>query len=253
MFQQILGVKKFEHQILFNALMVRLLIYLMDANLNILLFISKARFSWWTSCSNSSWTRWSNAARHRNGAQQKVDAKICAQGNGIALHWRAEVVDKSSDGESWIAASVERVDGFQVQSWNEEKIQPQVSWKRLKGRQWSRLLDQQCCLAFHSNSAISIQRGFVEPFSTWFSPLINIKEISWTSQKCFATPKQKKIFYSFRNLISRFNLFVTLSFIDFQPITINLQFLYIFHRFSFSLLSQKKTWKTKILLQKIFR
>lgn len=102
-------------------------------------------------------------------------------------------------------------------------------------------------LAFHSNSAISIQHGFVEPFSPWFSPLINIKEISWTSQKCFATPKQKKIFYSFRNLISRFNLFVTLSFIDFQPITINLQFLYIFHRFSFSPFSQKKTWKTKIV------
>jgi len=84
MFQQILLVKKFEHQILYNALMVNSRFYDNPNNQVININIS-VRLCRRTSSGYKTGIRRKNATRRRNGKKSQTYAEICTQRNGVPL------------------------------------------------------------------------------------------------------------------------------------------------------------------------
>ena len=54
--------------------------------------------------------------------ESETDAKICSERNGISVYWRTEVVHQLTDGKSWIFASFERFDGFQIRASKVEEV-----------------------------------------------------------------------------------------------------------------------------------
>lgn len=90
------------------------------------LTIWKAWFERRTSSGNSSWIGWSNATCCWNGKKSKINAKICAQRNGIIVHWGTEIVDKFVDGQFGVIAGVKGVYGFKIWNAKIQTIQSQV-------------------------------------------------------------------------------------------------------------------------------
>lgn len=153
LFQQILGIKKFEHQILYNALMVsfwcfscfvflfvisQLFFFLWRLDDTIWQQICEfyfgfrvwnviAGFGRWASGGHPTWARRSTCSCQRNGEKQKALSQVFAQRNGFNAHWRVKNANQSTHGELGIVAGCEKLAGLQVWHAKVEAIQSQYA------------------------------------------------------------------------------------------------------------------------------